>query len=422
MTSSKTTKFGREFKNIIRNNEDNEGEPIFSMPTIKPLTLISNDASYYSLFTSNFSIGDKFQRKFAELIDKPKWNEITFMAQLHENIAANLGAIRCSDMRSQIFLKYKDEISQPQIKKCIEKFKTQTEENYNDIISPINASLFFTLLFIDKELNTKLLIDKKLVIANALTFALWKEKMEIDILLHKNLGETFREYLHYNPKKEKHTETFSNFCNADKYADTIADTLKILGISPWAGIEEVMQILKDVMKTKKNIYGEKGKADRWLREILINATQYFSNDGIYSIEKRHCEDQWFLVEVQPFLNPKLKYLTKEIIHANVAVDFQGNTHRAIEFIDKLKEYPKVKAEMQKVSEEIQDYASTILTGILSKTGEKLLQKTVNYFIFLPFMLQIFREWQKRGLFASLQYSLENTIKTISSRLFIPQLT
>jgi hypothetical protein len=404
-------KFEKRYVEMLRRNEDENGEPIFSMPTINPLSL-SNEVSYSTYFTDSFSIGKKFQSNFEKLIDKPKWNEITFMAQLHEILASKTDVLRASDLRQRILTKRDESHS---LNESITKFMANREENYDPLLSHMNASLFFTLLFIDRELNAKLNIEKKLIIANALTFAVWKESMEIDVLLHVILGPIFRDSLHYYSSRNDHTQIFSEFCNTKMYEIKP----QILGISPWAGIDEVMRILNENLKNKKNVYGVKGKADRLFGDALVKAKDYFSHDTIFSINKRHCEDQWFLIEVKGLLSSKHKALLGEIdqiIHMNVALDWRGSTQRGIDLIEKFKDDPKFQSEMKKVSEEIQEYASTILAGVVSKTGEKLIQKAVNYFIFLPYVMRLFKEWRNKGLFASLQYSITYTLQNLTNSI------
>jgi hypothetical protein len=417
-----------EFKKILENKEDANKEPIFTMPLIVPL-LKQTESYYFGSLTKSFSIGNTLQTKIADMIDKPKWNEITFMTQLHETMASKLGVLRSKDVCKHIFEYNKWDVlndeNQIKINDCITAFKSSKSNHHEVIISPVNASLFFTLLFVNTELNSLLDIDKKLVIANALTFATWKERMECDILLHKDLSDIFRKTIQYKNNKADHTLTFSNFCSIQKDVskNTISNTLHILEISPWAGLDDVLNIVNEVMQIDgNNIFRQKGKGDRLLRDIILHIRKSETHN-IYSIEKRRCEDQWFLIEILSILiptDPKLKQLTLEIeqlTHANVSIDTHANIGEYIEFMERLKENPKIHAQLKKASDEIQEYASTIVTGIISKTGEKLIQKSVNYFIFLPFIIQIFREWRNHGFFASLQYTLDYTFKNISGRLF-----
>ena len=416
-----------ELIDMLTANDDGKGEPLFTMPIVEPL-LKQSESYYLSAFTSSFSIGKSVQTKIADFIDKPKWNEITFMAQLHETLASKLGALRSEDVRKHVmrFEKWEELIKDDRlqrIKKCISNKQLQQHREHECI----NASLFFSLLFVDHEFNTNLNIDKKLVIANALTFATWKERMECDILRNTQLGNAFRENIFYKTDKEAHTQAFLNFCSGDKEISrrAISDTMSIIEISPWAGLEAAMHIVHEaIASNKKNVYGPKGSADRLLRKILLS--DFLSDPQVYSIEKRRNEDQWFLIEILTLLPPKipkLKSLTQEIeqlVHANVAVDTQGGmdiySQRGVDFIQSVKEDPKVRKQMQNVSVEIQEYASTTLAAIISKTGEKLIKKTVHYFIFLPFFIQIYREWQGHGLYASLQYSLEHTFKSVKDLL------
>ena len=140
---------------------------------------------------------------------------------------------------------------------------------------------------------------------------------------------------------------------------------------------------------------------------------------MHSLAKRQMEDQWILLEVITNLPPNVPQLQRikdeieQLLHNNMVVDTHGRldlyTKRGLEFIQSVKENPKVHEQMQKVSEEFQESASTALAGILSKTGKKLLHSTVHYFFYIPFLVKLYGKWKGQGLFAALHHSINTAV-------------
>ena len=107
---------------------------------------------------------------------------------------------------------------------------------------------------------------------------------------------------------------------------------------------------------------------------------------------------------------------EQIIHTNVAIDAQGEltalyTEKGIHLLESIKQNPTFQKEMDGMKEYVSDTAA----AILSKTGEKLMEKTFNYFVVLPMAVRTLRMLWSQGLFASAEYAMKSTLQRIIGR-------
>jgi hypothetical protein len=286
----------------------------------------------------------------------------------------------------------------------------------------MNASLFFTLLFINKEFNSHLTIDQKLTLGNALTFAMWKERMECDIVMHVKEEEQWFNYGDHNE------DFFEKFCsggnNLFDMINSEEGVAQILGTSPWCGLGHVLKIWETQVKSKGHIFVSKWeKKNKAMGDFFEHVSEA---DEYESFRKREREDQWFLIHAlkrltQPHakINASHKRIIQEIeqiIHTNVAIDAQGEltalyTEKGIQLLESIKQNPTFLKEMDGMKEYVSDTAA----AILSKTGEKLMEKTFNYFVVLPMAIRTLRMIWSQGLFASAEYAMKSTLQTIIGR-------
>lgn len=439
-------------------DENEDGDIELSFPV--PLSLRRDlDKSYTSLFFSSFSISQKIETQISNLIDFPKWNETTFIAQFHETLAKNImkttgvKILRCSDVarHASEWIKGGERQLPQTILDCRNAYENLSRENTikyhnnnNDVIRifRMNASLFFTLLFTDIEFNNFFTIEDKILIGNALTIAVWKERLECRLILHPEQGEeSIDEILKYTESHDDNVNFFTDFCNNRIIWNY--DMRKLLKISPWCGFAAVIQRINEIVgggnKRGLNFHQRKtGSSRSLLRDcisIILEPTFFHTIKGDYmhTTGKRLWEDQYFLMKLLPLISlqpqenkrevKRLIHEIRQLTHANVAIDTQGGielyTKHSMDLLEIVLNHPTVKHEMTKINEELSEYVSNILVGVMSKTGEKLMQKSVNYFIFIPFAIQIMRIWRNKGMFASLQYTMESTINTIGRHLTVP---
>ena len=426
---------GEVIKMLVENTDSN-GEAIINMQPPKAL-LKADTGSYVSYFTNTFSISSSIQQKIDLSLDLPKWNEITLMAQIAESVTSKSGVkvLRSADVFLTITKNTDWDVMLSDNPKALERIKTLLKQ-YSDettyttksyeLLRHMNASLFFTLLFVNTEFNDHLNIDEKLILGNALSFATWKEQMEHDISLHPEM-----EGLEYGYTRETFQQSFFNdFCSGNKNLIEILEDRKelsqLLCISPWCGFEKVWNYC--IIRKSKPFINKWGKRNKVLSDILAALSHDKSDgslEGIYSFlttqAKRKQECQWFLLEtlkiLSPLTSPQLKTLVHEIqqlAHANIAIDTQLYSEEGINLIESIQKNPRFLKEINSMNEEFKEYVSSTMAGIVSKTGEKLLQKSFNYFVVLPFAIQIIRTWRKYGLFASMHYIMQSTVKSLVS--------
>jgi hypothetical protein len=396
-------------------NRNERDEPIMSTPPPKALRKTDGGMGLSYVYNS-FSVSNGIQQKIANALDLPKWNETTLLAQLAETLSNKSGfkVLRSSDVRKHVI-----------------DFEMRDENYLENGINRMNASLFFTLLFINREFNSHLNIDQKITLGNALTFAVWKERMECDIFMQTDEEE---EWLDYHSG-----DFFKKFCsgahNLFEMLDTKEGITEILQTSPWCGLEQVMTIWENQVKSKGQFFVSKWEKKNQLMGDFFEEIK--KTDGksdlmiqsYQSIEKRKMEDQWFLIHAlkrlsqQPptqkeeaSLRKKIIQEIEQIIHTNVAIDAQGEmlalyTEKGIHLIESIRQNPAFKKEMDGMKE----YVSTTAAAILSKTGEKLMEKTFNYFVVLPMAIRTLRMVWSRGLFASAEYAMKSTLQNMMGR-------
>lgn len=427
----------------INYEEEEESDDILAFELPKPI--LSKDAnergSYTSFFMSSFSVSQGIEKKFSDMLDLPKWNETTFMAQFHESLAASIAkstgmrVLRAPDVvLHAVFWANKNRGGQlsDEILKLHEGYNAFEGEGSE--IYRINASFFFTMLFTDTEFNTRFNIEDKILIGNALTFAIWKERMECDLIIHSKKKNLFDEGgFVYDESHDNQDKFFSEFCS-NRLVDSPDTRDRILKISPWCGFAIVIKTVEEKLALVDKRPKGKGihRLLRYCISIMVTNDFLTKVKGIlmHTDSKRIQEDQYFLALILSHIaaSPRRKdtdlklliHEIRQILYANVAVDTQGGielyTMQGMDMLDKLRTNPKVLHEMKKINEDLTEYISNTLSSVVSKTGEKLMHKTINYFVFIPFAIQIMRLWQNKGMFASLHYVMDSTLGTITKHL------
>lgn len=412
-------------------NRDNRDEPIMSTPPPKPLRK-SDSASMFSYVYNSFSVSNTIQQKITTAMDLPKWNETTLLVQIAETLSGKSGfqVLRSSDVCKRVW-EWRMENAQVIADSDFNLIATNMEK---ETIYRMNASLFFTLLFVDPGFNSYLTIDNKITLGNALTFAVWKERMECDILMHQS---DLTDYQEFSYTYDSDT-FFQNFCsgayNLLEMLETTEGISQILSTSPWCGLRSVLRIWGDQIKTTKG----KVFVSKWNKKNQVIG-QFFDDQStdIYtkvqnfeSSNKREMEDQIFLIRILTRINKiqpqdlKLKRLIQEIeqiVHTNVAIDAQTElvalyTERGIHLIETITQNPVFQKEMDTLSNGMKEYVSTTTANILSKTGKKLIEKTFNYFVVIPMAIKMLHVLWKDGLFASAKYAMETSVKRLAMGL------
>lgn len=423
------------FLKLLLENVDANGNSIISNPNLPaPLSTDSpTSSSFYSM--SFFSFSTAFRDSINKGLDLPKWNEITFFTALQEGMAQRLSkdsGVKLIRAR-QLFKELADNKDEWQdtltleIQKKIQE-QLQSISNYMDTM---NASLFFTFLFTDALLNAQLQIEDKILIGNALSLAVWKEQWETDILLHAETKKAAEKYIMTEYLDQEHDDDFfEKHCKADrlteyKEMDSVEGELQIMQLSPWCGFRAVMRMLQAKMttpqKNKSSLISSDSLAiqNRNMKKILHEIWQLddaAKNDlfkHITTVEKRKMEHQTRLLKVLGILSElqthekkvlKVMHDIKVISHANIMVDSEGSlvlyTQQGMQFFHRLKDNHFLQTEMQQINAAMKDYASSAIADVLSQSGEKLLQKTMHYFLFLPVFMRLAHA--KNGLFISMR--------------------
>lgn len=449
MTFHKENEEREAFLKLLLENVDANGNSIISNPNLPaPLSIdIPPSSSFYSM--SFFSFSTAFRDSINKGLDLPKWNEITFFTALQEGMAQRLSKdsgvklIRARQLFKEL-ADNKDGWQDTLTSEIQNKIQEQLQPNSNDM-DTMNASLFFTFLFTDALLNAQLQIEEKILIGNALSLAVWKEQWETDILLHAETKKAAEKYImteYASPLDQEHADDFfDKHCRADrlteyKEMDSVEGELQIMQLSPWCGFRAVMRMLQ--AKTTSQRVGQRRKSslipidslaidNRNMKKILhglLQAEEASIVDlfkSITTVEKRKMEHQTRLLKVLGILSElqthekkvlKVMHDIKVISHANIMVDSEGSlmlyTQQGMQFIHRLKNNVYFQEEMHHINDAMKDYASSAIADVMSQSGEKLMQKTIHYFVFLPFLIRLARG--EGGLFLSMGKWLGNLFR------------
>lgn len=422
-----------EFLKFLMENVDSQGASIINNPKL-PVPLSKTATSYPLHF---FSVSSSFKDSINKSLDLPKWNEITVFTTLRETMAQKLvqtnkiKLIRAKELFSKLQENEQScfqslHTSHPETLAKINTILSRQQSPQDNELDTMNASLFFTLLFTDNILNSQLQIDDKLIIGNALSMAIWKEQWETDVLLHPETRDRAKTLLQsYHPLIFAESY-FTTHCLSDQISefqklDSIQGQKDIFYLSPWCGFHAVIEMLRKKKSSTRYPYIalENKRMKKIINDLLSQELQPIL-DEMNSMEKRKKEHQMLLLQVFKELEPihsedkeilKIKHDILMVLHANIILDSEQSlmlfTQQGIQFIHRMKDNEYLKKEIGKLDAAMKEYASSAISDVLSKSGEKLLQKTLHYFIFWPWMMRL--QHARRGLFINMGMWLRNHV-------------
>lgn len=413
-----------EFLTFLLDNLDENGDSIVTNLPL-PNALVPNPKAYSSMFSMSSSIQTFIESK----LDSPKWNEITITAFLREKVAVmiknhtSVHILRSNDLCNKIFnfseaewgkifstatpndeVKLRETVSHVQSeqqRREVEKQNLETQASLSSYsqaslssysrasIPNMNASYFFALLFTDDDLNKYLQIEQKVLIGNALIFAIWKEQMEADYLLHKDTRSKFYEFFGYKGNNEADSIFFDAFCNGSmnqKVPDNAEDMEMFLSISPWCGFNKMKNSISNVLKTKIKVFQCKGTKERkalfnFLLQCILETSDIA--DLIVSWEKRKNEDQMFLLDILYYLSlldpvhtPSVASLSPNPSSAeNIQISGMANLDQNTPLVENIHrqgsgmvEKPSTNSELLKLK---QDLKEVIKTNMVIETRDGL---------------------------------------------------
>lgn len=428
---------GAKFMRMLLDNVDSKGESIVSDPYL-PSRLVPMSDSYFSM--SSLSLTQTMQDKIAKSLDLPKWNEITFMVFLQEGLAKAIGkhtdfqVIHSDDLWKEIAEDtdgWQEELNETLREKVVRIImKDDKADSEDKPLLTVNASFFFTLLFTDRYLTQRLTMEQNVLLGNALTLAVWKERWECDLLSHPETRDKMQQFLTYASGNEEYAAQsafFNKFCKIDmkkshNYLDTrtSSDLMTVFTLSPWCGFESVLQMMEGMRDEKQLVLDQSRPSFSQVKRSLLalfkdTPKMDIIRKSIMSVKKRRMEHQMLLVELQYTLasvnkgekksgikTKRLMQQMQRIIHTNVAIDSRGGlalyTQKGMQLVDSLKQNQWMRDEMGKVDSTLREYAASAIADVMSRAGQKMLHNAMHYFLFIPFAMHI--SSGKAGLFIS----------------------
>jgi hypothetical protein len=266
------------------------------------------------------------------------------------------------------------------------------------VLTVMSASTFFWMVYMDGEVSSRLPAPSRLLIGNALLFALWKEETEYMLMEHapvQGLARILPTWLNgAADPHENSLKVFDLFCRGtlhDYIWETPANFRAVLYASSWSGIFQVCKLLKQL---KPPILAENLVLRKQL--LLILSLPGDQLEHFIDYDKRVSETQFKLGLAVVLLAPKheaLRALARRVLFNYETIDVESSAGSALkglllmaerlqadgsikqrvqDEVSRVALQTKTQALAQLRAPEVSDAISSLAAATIAGTVEKLL--------------------------------------------------
>ena len=264
------------------------------------------------------------------------------------------------------------------------------------IMSHLSASTFFWRLYVDGNLTTRFPTASRLLVGNALLFALWKEEAEFEVMALAGMVENLPLWFGGStpPRHDNSVKAFDHFCKGtlhDYMWESTTNFMSVISASSWSGLFQVCDLLNHAQPP---FLAQNSDLRLYVQLLLPRTEEQMAN--FLDFEKRQSEIQYRLGLAVQLLSPQydaLRARARRVLLNDTTIDIEesagdtlkglllmaervqaetGIKERVLGEVSRLARQSKTKALAQLRAPETADAISTLAAATITGTVERVL--------------------------------------------------